>query len=181
MSTDAPTEKRCTKCGETKPLSDFYQHIGARHGRCPDCKICHGARSKRWVQENRPRRLAYNRARYASPEHRARHMHGAARRRAQRKGLEFSITEGWVLDRVQKGKCELTGLDFVLGQSPDTMVHPFAPSIDQKRAGHGYTEENCRVVCNAANAALGEWGEEAFEQVAKAYLAEKERKCQNKS
>ena len=32
--------KTCTKCGETKPLSDFYNHCRMRDGKTSQCKLC---------------------------------------------------------------------------------------------------------------------------------------------
>ena len=32
--------KACSKCGETKSLSDFYKHMGGKDGRRTDCKLC---------------------------------------------------------------------------------------------------------------------------------------------
>ena len=42
--------KRCPKCGETKPLADFY-----RDGRAAYCKPCTKADVRRWQRENHDR------------------------------------------------------------------------------------------------------------------------------
>ena len=34
------TEKACTRCGEVKPLADFYRDSRARDGRAARCKLC---------------------------------------------------------------------------------------------------------------------------------------------
>jgi Recombination endonuclease VII len=59
--------KRCTACGELKPLEEFYRAAGMRDGHRNDCKVCnlaakhdrHAAnpepareRAKRWAREN---------------------------------------------------------------------------------------------------------------------------------
>lgn len=36
-------EKPCTKCGEVKPLSEFYRNKTKRDGRHCACKVCHRA------------------------------------------------------------------------------------------------------------------------------------------
>jgi Recombination endonuclease VII len=66
--------KRCTKCGEVKPLSEFYAADGMRDGHRNDCIVCnkaarrertarnpepHRERARRWAAENPERRAAY--------------------------------------------------------------------------------------------------------------------------
>lgn len=34
------TSKKCTKCGEEKPLSEFYKRAGAKDGYRATCKVC---------------------------------------------------------------------------------------------------------------------------------------------
>jgi hypothetical protein len=68
--------KRCTVCGELKPLDEFYRAAGMRDGRRSDCKDCNLAakrarvaldpqanrdRVKRWQLENRERYRAKQR------------------------------------------------------------------------------------------------------------------------
>lgn len=45
---------------------------------------------------------------------------------------------------------------------------PFAPSLDQKVPGGGYTPENTQVVLWAYNAAKGDWGHDTLVTIAKA-------------
>lgn len=55
---DAPVVKACFKCGETKPLSDFYKHPMMADGHLGKCKEC----NKRDVRENRKAKVEYYRA-----------------------------------------------------------------------------------------------------------------------
>ena len=41
MSTVTVAVKTCTKCGETKPLDQFYPYSPPRLGYRPDCRQCH--------------------------------------------------------------------------------------------------------------------------------------------
>ncbi len=59
----------CTKCGETKPISDFYKESGIARGYRYACKECESPRFKKYVDKpgirekrNKTRR-AWNRAR----------------------------------------------------------------------------------------------------------------------
>jgi hypothetical protein len=39
---------QCRKCGEWKPMGDFYTHMGARHNRRSTCKPCFVAYVQDW-------------------------------------------------------------------------------------------------------------------------------------
>ena len=51
--------KSCTKCGETKPLGEFFRHTASKDGYRPDCKMCKSAKNKANYAANRDRELAY--------------------------------------------------------------------------------------------------------------------------
>ncbi|SOB60630.1 putative prophage protein [Pseudodesulfovibrio profundus] len=44
--------KRCTKCGEVKPVSEFYKRAESRDGLVSNCKSCGAAATKRWRENN---------------------------------------------------------------------------------------------------------------------------------
>ena len=45
--------KRCTACGMSKPLSEFYKHRGRKDGLTDWCKECAKAKAKTYADENR--------------------------------------------------------------------------------------------------------------------------------
>lgn len=45
--------KTCVKCGDTKPLSDFYQQAGMSDGYRNDCKECMKVVRRDWYERNR--------------------------------------------------------------------------------------------------------------------------------
>lgn len=49
-------------------------------------------------------------------------------------------------------------------------ARPFAPSLDRIDARKGYTTDNVRLVAWVVNHALGDWGEEVFAKIARAYV-----------
>jgi hypothetical protein len=51
-------EKLCGKCGETKPLSEFYKNRTTKDGLQTRCKICCKAAANDWNQKNRERSRA---------------------------------------------------------------------------------------------------------------------------
>lgn len=57
-----PTEKRCIKCSEVKPLTSFSVHSRCKDGLSSECRVCKGA---------------YNRAQYAEKREAIRERHQA--------------------------------------------------------------------------------------------------------
>lgn len=53
--------KKCTKCGEIKPLNEFYRNKASKDGYRSDCKDCCAARKKKWKENNRDKVLAEKR------------------------------------------------------------------------------------------------------------------------
>jgi len=55
--------KKCSKCGEEKPLDAFYAHKGTRTSEGylnPSCKACHNKQSIQWAKSN-PEKVAEHR------------------------------------------------------------------------------------------------------------------------
>lgn len=44
--------KRCSKCGETKPLDEFYRDRSSRDGLNRQCKTCINVVKRRWLERN---------------------------------------------------------------------------------------------------------------------------------
>jgi len=44
--------KTCTKCKETKILTDFHKRIDSKDGHAYECKLCTRGRSQRWYKNN---------------------------------------------------------------------------------------------------------------------------------
>ena len=56
--------KVCSRCGEDKPLSEYYKRKGAKDGHRPDCKACVRARQKAYREASPEKVAASNRAYY---------------------------------------------------------------------------------------------------------------------
>ncbi len=102
----------------------------------------------------------------------ARTIHAQALKRARDSNIEFTLT---VDDIAGMGvstnwRCSLTGIRFAREQVGPGDLRPWMPSIDRVHSGRGYTRENCRLVCVAANFAMNAWGQEVLHQLAVAYV-----------
>jgi len=96
------------------------------------------------------------------------------RERAWKRGLAFELTGQDLRQMLEDSeyRCSVTGIpfDFSPTASSTHSRRPFFPSVDRIDNKLGYTRENCRIVCVAANYAMNEWGEEVFAMVARGYL-----------
>jgi hypothetical protein len=52
--------KTCTKCGETKPLSEFHRAAKGKDGTRPDCKMCVNAQHAAYRRDHPGKAAAWN-------------------------------------------------------------------------------------------------------------------------
>ena len=137
---------------------------------------------RKWYAKNREKKLENNRKwKAANPEKRrewiaanpekytTKNLFHSARNRAKAKGLPFTLTKGWVAERVECGKCELSGISFNL-EAKRGMQGPYSPSIDKIVPELGYIPENCRMILYGLNALKSTGTDEDIMNIAKALI-----------
>jgi recombination endonuclease VII len=155
-SETASTQKRCTKCGELKDLSEFHRDRKARDGLRPDCKTCVNKKSAEYYAENREdyrvKRAAYRDAnreqiqvsgRVYSRKSRTRFAPGGYRHRM----LKEEWDRRW---KEQNGKCYLCGDDLDDADKIGT-------DHDHRCCGPDKSCEVCRrgIACIECNSLIG--------------------------
>lgn len=87
-----------------------------------------------------------------------------ARKRSLRRSIDYTLTvpDLGLLAQRADGRCELTNLPFEFERHEGSLYRPFAPSLDRIDPACGYSFRNIRLVCVIVNAALNQWGEQAF-------------------
>jgi hypothetical protein len=109
--------KRCNKCGEVKPLAEFYDEKSGRDGKRPECKPCNLAARRRWYQANRAKAIAHvvkwqqdNRERYNASQ-RAYKRKNADKERESHLRRKFGLTQAEYEERLaeQDGGCAVCG------------------------------------------------------------------------
>lgn len=90
-------------------------------------------------------------------------MHLVAKARSRKAKWPFALSKEWIARRVLAGKCELTGVPFVLERKS-----PYVPSLDRIDSSKFYTSDNCRVILLILNLAKRDWPEGLFQE---AFLA----------
>lgn len=95
-----------------------------------------------------------------------------AKRRANKKNLQFDLSTDWIRDQFfeQNGKCAVSNMPFSLKNQGFSVRNPWTISIDRKEPSYGYTQNNSRLICYIANNSFGNWGEEKFRPIAKAFV-----------
>lgn len=158
--------KMCSSCGVLKEDNLF----GFQSRQCSDCKY---EKRKQYKLKHKNRlkkeRYTYNH----SFQGRLVALIQAAKQRAQKHNLEYTLDREWILDLYAKqtGKCLLTNIEFSIEKPCETNLNPFSPSLDKINPKLGYTKENTRLVCVGINLALNEFGEDTFKQICEAYLS----------
>lgn len=146
--------KRCTKCGVSKPLSEFYNHNTTKDGLTYQCKECMTAYRKANKEHYRlymkNLRLTKNEiikeARNKSARNRPiQRLFSGAKRRAKDKNLEFNIT---LDDIIIPDKCPLLNIPFINGIGKNYESTPSLDRIDPKK---GYIKGNIWVITKKAN------------------------------
>lgn len=143
--------KLCTKCGEDKPLSEFYT-TGTKVDGSPKynswCRLCigdklHAYHKRTWG----PQRLHYT-AHKRTKNYRAylAYLLAKARRRGE---CSITIEELCNIFEVQRGKCAVTGWEMTMRLADG--VIPTNISIDRISSSVGYHAGNVQLVCRCVN------------------------------
>lgn len=158
-----------------------YGHSGLRYAASRCCVECQAQRNK--LPHVKKQMLAANKRRYgeirektlakgkeyrATPRGRALQMLQAVAIRSRKKGFTATITLEWLTNKLEAGRCELTGIPFDFSRAG--LKGPYAPSLDRIDAKQGYIEGNCRIILWSLNTAFSWWGEEAFRPIVEAWL-----------
>jgi hypothetical protein len=96
---------------------------------------------------------------------------GSCRRRAKLSKSTMTLTKEWVMEKLEKGVCEITNAPFSYTKRKEHTRSPFAPSIDRIDSRNpNYTPDNCRLVLWAVNNTFAEYGEEIMLPILRAIV-----------
>lgn len=107
------------------------------------------AKNRKWAEKNRERsnQNYYRRSKVLHLAKPLVRLLQACRKRAIDRNCAYDLTREWAEKRFT-GRCEMTGIEFVVGERVPTA---FSPSVDRIDNSKGYTQDNCRFVLWAVN------------------------------
>jgi len=171
--------KTCIKCGQTEEQTPFPKD----KNQCKEClkqyKQRHyiknkqkiNAQQKEYYEINKNSVLEYQKIYYHSEAGKLNSMFNTAKKRAEKKNIEFNLTKEWISQQLEKQKycCILTNIPLIFNET-ENYINPYAPSLDRIDSNQGYTKDNVRIVCAAINLSLNEFGEDTFRKICEAYI-----------
>ena len=111
----------------------------------------HKDQIKKYKEKHKDQANEYKRKHYKTIKGRAAKLWHRAK---FRKKPNFQITKKWVKKKLEKGFCEVTGIEFSYDKpKPYYNANSFSPSLDRLDCSKGYTYKNTRVVVWSYNAA----------------------------
>jgi hypothetical protein len=149
-----PSERRVVDFTKTgKPVKHGTNTAYSAYGcRCEACSKAGSERQRKWIVTHRHTRRDTEDKYRRTVRGRASHLLRGAKLRARKLGIPFDLTIDWLVERLKPLECEATGAPLQLMRAKESRVNPFAPSLDQRVPGAGYTQDNVMVVCWAWNA-----------------------------
>ncbi len=167
----SPGERRCGKCGHTKPVAEFVKNRGT-------CKVCRKTYQRGYYEAHRAEFSEQHRAYYSDPVNRARRLAtmrapenqvrmllNRIRARAASEGLPFDLTAA---DIFIPTHCPIFGTPLRLpgnGGAGGT-AQPDTASLDRIVPELGYVRGNVEVVSLRANRLKNDATAEEHERIA---------------
>lgn len=162
--------KLCTKCGDDKPLSEFYTSGKKTDGSFKYnswCKPCVSTKMSSYHKRTWGREKLHYTAHKRTQNYRTylSYLLAKARRRGE---CSITLDELCAIYNTQKGKCAITGWDMTMRLADG--VIPTNISIDRIDSSMGYHAENIQLVCRCVNIAKHDLTSDEFVKLCKAVV-----------
>lgn len=109
-----------------------------------------GPRNREYLRARRIRRPAFN-------------AYSTIKSRARREGLDFDLTEEWLLQLFRRRRCAYCGR---ATRMPGGRFRPDSGTIDRVDPRKGYVKANVALACHRCNARKGDFTEEELRKLA---------------
>lgn len=132
--------KKCSRCKEMIPYSEFTACKSNPDGCDYECKIC---KAEKWE--------GYVSSRDGFLNELFRNVEGNAK--AGGRVCEIKLADINELIDKQRGKCALTGVEMTYGRDSDHILNIYNVSVDRIDSNRGYTRDNIQLISVMANKA----------------------------
>jgi ribosomal protein S27AE len=105
-------KKQCFKCGETKPLSEFYAHPEMADGHLNKCKECTKKDTSQYYRDNIEHYREYERKRNQRPDRKRKKLRYMRKRRknnSQKYKARCKVNNAIRDGRLERQPCEICG------------------------------------------------------------------------
>jgi|GEM_PF-6325136 len=160
--------KNCRQCDKTLSVYDFDEGTRiCRHCNSRETRVCRKCNIEKPNSEFKLRGKYFDRTCLKCSNKGSRkilrddieawcgHIVNVKKNLCKRESLPFDLDKKWYISKVKAGKCEATGIPFVI-DTERRGYHIHGPTIDRINAGGGYTKDNCRVTISHFNIARGD-------------------------
>lgn len=178
----------CSECEKELPDTEYY--FNKQGGRRHACKACvkiknrekynsdpelrkkrqeralRYAENEQWLIDRKTRSANF----YKSMRGRAKTLFKGIERRSSKHPEDVDFDYTFILEKLEKGVCEVTGLPFDFDRVDDKFHNPYAPSVDRIDSSVGYTKDNTRVVIWQYNLMKGEISDEELLELCKVII-----------
>jgi len=159
--------KVCSKCGETKPFSEFNKQTKAKDGRQSECRECERKRKREYRRTGREAA-----AQRANPEaYQLSKMLQGSKKRAKEKNLAHNIDIEYLRSLGLPSHCPYLGIKLrwkvQTGLGVKAKAFPESPSIDRIDSSKGYVKGNVIIVSHRANAIKNDANEQELYKLAR--------------
>lgn len=145
-------EIECITCRETKSFKKFSYLEHKKTGLFYIRYECNSCGYKRKIRVHGWKTSEYNKTQLYKQRHtldgRAAYLLYGVRERCKRSGFELNIDKEFILNKLNIGVCEATGIELDMH---DIIYKPYAPSLDRIDSNAGYTKDNVQLVCMIYN------------------------------
>lgn len=104
IETDGPPTKKCTTCGEIKPLAQFYNSKASKDGKFPHCKECDRIKNKERLKA-RDKERSREKGMIEKPEEKMPEENTAKKKRCSSCGIAKLLKEFSNNKATRDGKC----------------------------------------------------------------------------
>ena len=161
MIEDEEPLKKCSKCGEWKPFSEFHKNKNTKDGLRSQCKIC----SKEYYENNKDQIKEKNKKYYENNkekllEQQKEYYENNYVRRWCTRTIHHHKTRGYIVNITidelynivkDEPSCEICGKELEWYSTGTGKVTDLSPTLDRKNNENEINKDNISILCHKCN------------------------------